>query len=77
MPSTTTLHIVGLLSNGVNPIQKALVTMTVAITAGNPYFFNPDNIPLNCKPNHQSLIKIYLHIQQIAKANKKFNIKVM
>ena len=45
--------------------------------AGNPYFINPDNTPSNCKPNHQSLMKNLLHIQQIAKANKKFNIKVM
>ena len=77
MPSTTTLHIVGLLSNGANPIQKAIVTMAVAITAGYPYFINPDNTPSNCKPNHQSLMKNLLHIQHIAKANKKFNINVM
>ncbi len=49
MPSTITLHIVGLLSNGVNPIQKAIVTNAVAITAGNPYFFSPDKTPLNFK----------------------------
>lgn len=77
MPSTMTFDIVGLLSNGINPIQNDIVTTTVAITAGSPYSLNPVNAHLNSKPKYQSLMKSFLQLQQTVKANKKLIIKVI